>query len=142
MSKCDCQWLSWIPRCYGHCKPKQAQLLDLSITKDAATITKNVEEAATITEDAKEAATITNSADEAATITEEVDKAAIVVKTAYQAATDAKDAVEPTIINKDAKVLSSDSECECYGSERLLSEVAASMQGPRTLPDYQDFSQG
>ena len=67
MSKCDCQWLPWIPRCYGHCKPKQVQLLDLSITKDAATITKNVEEAATITEDAREAAIITKNAGEAAT---------------------------------------------------------------------------
>ena len=23
MSKCECQWLSWIPRCYGHCKSQQ-----------------------------------------------------------------------------------------------------------------------
>ena len=89
MSKCDCQWLPWIQRCYGHCKPKQAQLLDLSITKDAATVTKNVEEVATVTEDAREVATITKDAD--------------------KTATDAKE--------KAAKVLSIDSECECYGSE-------------------------
>jgi len=62
MSKCDCQWLPWIPRCYGHCKPKQVQLLDLSITKDAATITKNVEEASTITKNVEEAAIITKDA--------------------------------------------------------------------------------
>ena len=23
MSKCECQWLSWIPKCYGHCKSQQ-----------------------------------------------------------------------------------------------------------------------
>ena len=25
MSKCDCQWQPWIPRCYGHCKIKNGQ---------------------------------------------------------------------------------------------------------------------
>ena len=34
MAKCECQWLSWIPKCYGHCKIKQAQLQDLSAAKD------------------------------------------------------------------------------------------------------------
>ena len=28
MSRCECQWLSWIPRCYGHCKSQQVQLPD------------------------------------------------------------------------------------------------------------------
>ena len=28
MAKCECQWLSWIPRCYGHCKSQQVQLPD------------------------------------------------------------------------------------------------------------------
>ena len=34
MAKCECQWLSWIPKCYGHCKIKQVQLQDLSAAKD------------------------------------------------------------------------------------------------------------
>ena len=34
MAKCECQWLSWIPKCYGHCKIKQVQLQDLSAVKD------------------------------------------------------------------------------------------------------------
>ena len=42
-SKCECQWLPWIPKCYGHCKKakpvqqQQAQLFKLFATKDQTT---------------------------------------------------------------------------------------------------------
>ena len=93
MSRCDCQWLAWIPRCYGHCKPKQAQLPDLSLAKaaeevatikevadEAATITKVAEELAVVAKDAEEVAIIKEVADEAATITEVAEELATVIR--------------------------------------------------------------
>ena len=43
-SKCECRWLPWITKCYGHCKKakpvqqQQAQLFDLIATKTDQTI--------------------------------------------------------------------------------------------------------
>ena len=42
-SRCECKWLPWIPKCYGHCKKakpvqqQQAQLFKLFATKDQTT---------------------------------------------------------------------------------------------------------
>jgi len=97
MSRCDCQWLSWIPRCYGHCKPKQAQLLDLPATKEVP------DEAATNTKVAPEAATA-----------EEADQAAADSKDAEEAAIIAKVSQEVAVITKVSQEVATVARCECF----------------------------
>jgi len=103
MSRCDCQWLSWIPRCYGHCKPKQAQLLDLPATKEVAG------EAATITKVAEEAATA-EEADQTATVIKDSEEVATIAKVSEEVAAAANDADE------DADQAAAIARCECFVS--------------------------
>ena len=94
MAKCECQWLSWIPKCYGHCKIKQAQLQDLSAAKDDE---PEVEDVPKIKPEEEDAPKIKPEVEDVPKIKPGVDLS------------DAKVAEE-----EDDEVTTSSSRCECY----------------------------
>ena len=129
MSRCDCQWLAWIPRCYGHCKPKQVQLPDLSLAKDAeevatiqevadeaATIAKVSEEVAVVTKVSEEIPTITKVAEELAAVARDAEEVAIIREVADEAATITEVAEELATVAKDAVEVAAVIRCECFVS--------------------------
>ena len=52
-ARCECQWLPWLSKCYGHClkaakKPEPVKLVDTSIAKDVKVINSKTKSAAQI----------------------------------------------------------------------------------------------
>ena len=99
MAKCECQWLSWIPKCYGHCKIKQAQLQDLSAAKDDE---PEVEDVPKIKPEEEDAPKIKPEVEDVPKIKPGADLS------------DDEVAEEDVSAAKDDEVTTSSSRCECY----------------------------
>ena len=52
-ARCECQWLPWLTKCYGHClkaakKPEAVKLVDISMVKDVEEVNSKTKSAAQV----------------------------------------------------------------------------------------------